>query len=237
VDSRADEHPKEQAMDKPFLDVNERLDGLERELRRLAWLGTAVLAGFLVPLAGATDLFRRPREVALRDRTGQLRARLAQDGDDAELAFHDPQGRPQARLQAMANGTSSLSLFDLGRVRLFLMASPDGPASLSFIDTGEGPKSRSELFMGADGTTGLDLGNDRLSVVTAVQPDGLGGVFVSDQDGTERGRVGALPEGVTCPSLVPVGIGKPLFLSPYTSGPPRDPDPAGGQRRPGESRR
>jgi hypothetical protein len=216
VDSRADEHPKEQAMDKPFLDVNERLDGLERDLRRVAWLGAAVFVGFLVPLAGATELFRRPREVALHDRTGQLRARLALDGDDdgAELAFHDPQGRPQARLQAMANGTSSLSLFDRGRVRLFLVASPDGPASLSFIDTGEGPKSRSELFMGADGTTGLGLGNDRLSVVTAVQPDGLGGVVVADQDGTERGRVGALPEGVSCPSLVPVGIGKPLFRRP-----------------------
>jgi hypothetical protein len=214
VDSRADEHPKELAMDKPFLDVNERLDGLERDLRRVARIGAAVFVGSLVLLAGATDLFRRPREVALRDRTGQVRARLALDGDDAELAFHDPQGRPQIRLQAMANGMSSLSLFDRGRERMFLAASPGGPASLSFIDTAEGPKSSSALFMGADGTTGLGLGNDRLSVVTAVQPDGLGGVVVADQDGTERGRVGALPEGVTCPSLLPVGIGKPLFRRP-----------------------
>jgi hypothetical protein len=128
----------------------------------------------------------------------------------------------------MANGRSSLSLFDQGRERVFLAASPGGLASLSFIDTAEDPKSSSALFMGADGTTGLGLGNDRLSVVTAVQPDGLGGVVVADRDGTERGRVGALPEGVTCPSLVPVGIGKPLFRRPSISGPPRDPDPSGG---------
>ena len=37
--------------------------------------------------------------------------------------------------------------------------------------------------MGVDGTTGLDLRNDQLAVVTAVQPDGLGGVFVGDRDG------------------------------------------------------
>jgi len=215
-------------MGKPFLDVNERLDRLERDLRWIARIGAVVFVGSLVLVVEATGLFGRSSEVALRDRAGQVRARLALVGDDAELAFHDPRGRPQARLQAMANGASSLSLFTRGRPCLFLEASPGGPASLSLINTAEGPGSVSTLFMGADGTTGLDLRNDHLAVVTAVQPDGLGGVFVGDRDGAERGRVGALPAGVTCPSLAPVGIGKALFLRPTLGGPPRDPDPAGG---------
>ena len=128
-------------MDKPFLDMIERLDGLERDLRRVARIGAAASSGAPVPLAEGTDRFRPPREVALRDRTGQVRARLALDGDDAELAFHDPQGLLQARLKAMANGTSSLSLFHEGLLRFVLVASSNGPASMSFIDTANVPKS------------------------------------------------------------------------------------------------
>ena len=71
------------------------------------------------------------------------------------------------------------------------------------IDTAEGPRSLSTLFMGADGTTGLDLRNDQMAVGTAVQPDGLGGVYVADRAGAVRQRLGALPEGVSCSSLHP----------------------------------
>jgi hypothetical protein len=211
-------------MDKPSLDMIERLDELERALRRIAWIGAAVFVGSVVLLAEATDLLRPPREFAIRDRAGRVRARLALVGDDAELAFYDPQGDPQFRIQGTANGAASLSLLERGRVRMNLAASEEGPASLSLFDTAEVPRGRSTLFMGADGTTGLDLRNDRLAVVTAVQPDGLGGLYVADQDGAERGRVGALPAGVTCPSLAPVGIGGPLFSHPSLGGTPHDPD-------------
>jgi hypothetical protein len=206
-------------MDKPSRDVNQRIDGLERHLRCLTWIGAVAFVGFLVLLGEVAAWFRSTRELTLRDQRGQVRARLGVSSGVAGLTLHDPQGRTQIQLQAKADGTSSLSL---GPTRIVLTTMADGPATLDLNGLGTDSRSYAMLFMGTDGTTGLRLSNDHLAITTAIQPDGLGGMLVTDRDGRERGRIGSLPDGVTGSSLAPVWIGKPLFQRSSTSDPRGD---------------
>ncbi len=195
-------------------DLTERLDALKRELRWVTGIGAALFVGAIVLLAESTAGLGPAEGLVLRDQAGQVRARLAVAPDDGpELTFYDPLGRHQVQLKSFTNGTSSLSLFDGDKVRAYLEAG-GGPASLHLF--GRDDESHSVLFMRSDGTTGLGLRNDRLTVVSAIQPDGVGGLYVADCEGAERGRIGAFPEGVMRPSLDLFGIGEPLFRPPLS---------------------
>jgi len=150
----------------------------------------------------------------------------------SRVAFHDPQGRTQIRLQAMANGTSSLSLFDRGREANHVPGGVAGrPRLVELHRHRGGPQEHSALlFRGRTGRRAWALGN-RIGcpVVTEVQPDGLGGVVVADQDGTAARAGWPCRQGCRAHSPAPRGLGKAPLPTRSFRGPSRPSRPLGGR--------
>ena len=197
----------------------ERLERLEREKRQLVGVGVAFVASALLLLAGATMMVRRPRVLeaerfVLKDRGGKARALLAMAPDGSpSLTLLDARGRDQVRLDGPSDGSASLSLCNKGEARIHMSASTGGGALLSLFD----PRRRAGagMYLWPEGTAGVALNSGDQGVQLAAQPDGLAGVVVADEEGKERGRMGALPEGVQFHGFIRAD-GKPPFRYPAT---------------------
>jgi hypothetical protein len=177
--------------------VAERLDGLERENRRLRWVAAGMFIAAAV-LATETHLSKGPRtrgvheveKVVIRDKEGRLRASFGLDESGMPgLKMYDSRGLEQIVLGTPSDMNSTLAFFDKGQNRLTLDSSIDGSSALRFFDKGE--KSSSVLFMGPDGSTGLTFDMGKQSLAMGVQPNGDSALFTTDATGREIGRVGA----------------------------------------------
>jgi hypothetical protein len=180
----------------PLDSMTERLDGLERDNRRLRFLAALTLGvAFLTSAAGL--LLRGPakrtidaEKLVIRDKAGRIRGTfgLAADGLPGLILF-DERGNEQIVLNVPSDGNSSLTFSDKGDARLMLNSSFDGSSSLRFMDKHE--QSTSTMFMGQDSTAGLMMMNGKQGLTMGVQSDGRSAVFTTGQDGLENGRVGA----------------------------------------------
>jgi hypothetical protein len=177
--------------------VAERLDGLERENRRLRWVAAGMFVAAAV-LATETHFSKAPRvrgvqeveKLVIRDKEGRLRASFGLDETGLPgLKMYDSRGLEQITLGTPSDMSSSLAFFDKGHNRLTLDSSIDGSSALRFFDKGE--KSSSVLFMGPDGSTGLTFDMGKQSLAMGVQPNGDSALFTTDAEGREIGRVGA----------------------------------------------
>jgi hypothetical protein len=191
----------------------ERIEALEREKRQLVWVGVAFVASALLLLVGTVAMMRRPKVLeaerfVLKDKGGQVRAllSLAPDGSPS-LALLDAKGRDHLRLHGTIDGTSALELYSRGDLGLY-MSSSSGGSMMSLSDRKH--RAGVGMYLWPDSTAGLALNSGEQGVHLAAQPDGLAGIMVADENGKERGRVGALPAGVQCQSFLNAD-GKPPF--------------------------
>jgi hypothetical protein len=173
-----------------------RLDGLERENRRLRWMAAFTFAGIFLVTAVAllthTPLRRTidTEKVVIRDKQGRVRGSfgLAYDGLPA-LTLFDEKGNEQILLNVPSDGVSSLSFAHRGHERMMLVSNYDGASNLRFLDSGE--KSVSSFFMSPDSATGLYMANGKQSVTLGIEQNGHSAVFTTGPDGNESGRLGA----------------------------------------------
>jgi len=149
------------------MNTDERLDALERELRRtkrvnrwlLAVIGVIVIAGFTaLTVTGqekrmATEL--RARAFILEDENGKRRAILSlfADGSPA-LSLYDANGKTRALLTMDTDGNPALGLFDANqKAGAMLNVFTDGGPALSLSDANG--KARTKLGVLKDGTSAL----------------------------------------------------------------------------------
>jgi len=175
--------------------VAERLDGLERENRRLRWMIAglfAVACALLAPMRLGKPAGRviDAEKLVIRNKAGQVRATLGLDASEQPgLKMFDRRGLEQVALEVPGDNSASLTLFDKGNTRVALDASADGSAGLRLFDRGQ--QSTSALFMWPDSTAGLTFNMGRQALMMGIQPNGQSAVFTTDSQGRENGRVGA----------------------------------------------
>jgi hypothetical protein len=176
------------SMDEATLRINaahaRRLEDLERDMRRLRRLNTALLlgTGILLGLAAAFVYVSRhygvpgtvsdivaARQFVLRGQDGPIRGVWGTEEDGTmRLVFQDAGGRPRVRLNLLNDGASGMSLVDTaGHPRAVFALLPDNSSSFAFAD--------------GSGTTRAVLG---------VSPDGSATLVFADNDGSTRSRIG-----------------------------------------------
>ena len=130
-------------MNQPMMEtLVERLDRLERENRRLKWVGSVVLIGItalvLMGQAGPRHVFKivQAEQFVLRDPSGQTRAVLGTVADgSAGLALYDRDGKDRAKLIVLPDGMSGLIAFDRdGKLRAGTGVTADGSPRLTLYD-------------------------------------------------------------------------------------------------------
>jgi hypothetical protein len=135
----------ELAMEKPaWDDLIERITVLEREKRRLSWMGAAAFLGLVVLISEGPNLFRakvlKAERFVLCDQAGKVRAQMAMrpEDDAVEFALFGPEQRHQLLLQALHDGSSTLTIWDKDRMRIAMSAMSSGPAAFHVINEGPG---------------------------------------------------------------------------------------------------
>jgi hypothetical protein len=126
--------------------LNDRLDRLEKENRRLKkWGGIAVAAlgclglfGFAAPVV--CDIVTGERLV-IRDNSGRQRAGIdAYHTEAPGLTLHDASGRQRAKLGLDEKGDVSLSFFDeKGGAKASYLFAADGAPKAEPVKTGDKP--------------------------------------------------------------------------------------------------
>src|SRR5947209_3129688 len=121
-------------MDMPTIEaVIGRLDGLERENRRLRWIAGGLLVGVVV--LGAVAIFGPDRarrtlvaeRLVIRDREGRVRASFGLDASGLPgLKIFDRRGLEQIELGIPSEDMSMLSFSDRGSNRFLLDTSIEG---------------------------------------------------------------------------------------------------------------
>jgi hypothetical protein len=113
--------------------LRDRVEGLERENRRLKLagaLGLALLAA-LALMGQARARTVEAHRVVVRDAGGQLRAELTAAG----LSIYDGKEKIRAALGVGGDARSGLSLYDPGeRTRMTLYVASDGGAAIQLAD-------------------------------------------------------------------------------------------------------
>ena len=174
-------------------EVAERLDGLERENRRLRGIAMALLAGALG--LGALALFPRERgsrkvetqQLVLRDKEGRLRGSFGVDRDGLpSMKLYDHRGLEQVMLGVQSDDFSVLSLSNRGVTRVLLDSSIDGYTSLRLFDPDQGEKA--SLVLKPDSTVGLRLSNAHQTLRLGIAPDGQITMPTLDSPGDEVER-------------------------------------------------
>ena len=136
------------------MNVEQRLEQLERANRRMKRLGAFVLlTAAIVLLSGQANGKALPdlevRSLTLKDKEGKTRATLSVLAHGASLNLFDKGGKMRVWLSTMADGSVALALLDKdGTTRMALGVAAKGPA-LAFSDK-EG-KVRVGLSVDADG--------------------------------------------------------------------------------------
>jgi hypothetical protein len=173
-----------------------RLDGLERENRRLRLMAGLTFAGIFIVTAAALFGHTPSRrsidteKVVIRDKDGRVRGSfgLASDGLPGLILF-DEKGNQQVVLNVPSDGVSSLAFSHKGQERMMLESNYDGWSALRFYDSGE--KSNTSLFMSPDSATGLYFANGKQTVTLGVEKNGQSALFTTGPDGEENGRLGS----------------------------------------------
>jgi len=181
----------------------ERIQGLERETRRLRrlWMSTiiglAVLLGIAASLVIVSAKHGFPGTVAdvieshqflVRDKDGQVRGVFgATDAGDLRLTLQAPGTRAGVTLTALKGGASGLSFSDsAGKTRGVLGLLPDETTSLTFGD--RNGQTRSALSLNPEGSATLVF-TDRSGSTRAglgVDSRGVGTFTVVDRPGAAR---------------------------------------------------
>lgn len=174
--------------------LTERLDGLERENRRLRWIATAMMAGALS--LGAVAIFQRDRgakkletqQLVLRDREGRLRGSFGVDPSGLpSLKIYDHRGLEQVMLGVQSDDFSMLSLSNRGNTRILLDTSVDGYTSVRLFDPAQTEKA--SLVIKPDSAVGLRLAGGDQALRLGISPDGRMTVLTTDSEGREVERI------------------------------------------------
>jgi len=190
-------------MDAPPRDhVIERIEALERENRRVWYVGIAVVCAAIILLVEGTSLIRPPRIVeaqgfVLKDPSGRVRGRLRTNREGSpEFSLLDESGEPRVNLKTTVDHEASLFLYDRGRARVELTATSEGSALFRLADDSE--ESQLALYLRSDGSTGQSLENGKEGYYVGVQSDGIAGLCLMNEQGEEYGRMGMLPDPLLC---------------------------------------
>jgi hypothetical protein len=174
--------------------MTERLDGLERENRRLRWIATAMMAGALS--LGAVAIFHRDRgakkletqQLVLRDQEGRLRGSFGVDEAGLpSLKVYDHRGLEQVMLGVQSDDMAMLSLSNRGATRILLDTSVDGYTSLRLFDPVQNEKA--SLVIKPDNAVGLRLAGGDQALRLGIAPDGRMTVLTTDSKGREVERI------------------------------------------------
>jgi len=179
--------------------LSERLDRLERENLWLKRIGGGAIAVLLAMVGFGTNAFRAPKQISaekfvMTDTNGRARATLAlgRDGGPA-LTLLDPHGNDQVSLSASNDGSSNLQYFHNRSLRASLSNITGIGASVNLLN--RSPRSRAEMFMTEDGSSGVSFNRERRGVGMNVQLDGTSKVSLTDRDGEERAGMIVTPNG------------------------------------------
>ncbi len=169
----------------------QRLERLERELRRFRRLSGFVLvalavllgiAGAIVAMAQRGRLLDPSRELVasrqfiLRDESGRIRGVWeATDSGAAQLILSDAAGRERLRIRVLEDGSAGLAMVDsMQRSRAVLAVLPDETTALALAD--EGGKTRVVLGLEVGGAPSLALADPDGTVRTGLGLEGGPGV-------------------------------------------------------------
>jgi hypothetical protein len=192
-----------------------RLDGLERENRRLKRLGTLALVGLAAliimgqtapaPVANTIEAER----FVLRDTAGNVRASLGLRPDGtAALGLADDTQQERALLSVTAQGLAAVELTERsGRLRAGLAVRPDGAATLALLDQADRPR----VELGATGLTLYDRNGRRRSSM-GLEPAGAPAVWLYDGEGNGRAMLAVTSDGQPTLNLADAGGKGRLWL-------------------------
>jgi hypothetical protein len=166
-----------------------RLEKVERENRRLKFVGAAVLfvaaAGLVMGQAWPTSRTVEAEAFVLRDASGPARAAWhPSPGGGAALTFFDfdQAGKPRAQVRVERDGTPGLLLFDqAGNGRAMLRADRDGSPHLTLTD--QAAQTRAVLRVEGNGSPGLVLFDQggKMRATLYVVSDGSATLQLSDK--------------------------------------------------------
>ena len=181
----------------------ERIQGLERETRRLhrLWMGTLISLAVMLGLAAALVIVSakhgfpgtvadviESRQFLVRDADGAVRGVFGSTNDgDLRLSLQAPGSRAGVSLTALKGGASGLTFSDsAGKTRGVLGLLPDETTSLTFGD--RNGQTRSSLSLNPEGSATLVF-TDRAGANRAalgVDSRGVGTFTVVDRPGAAR---------------------------------------------------
>lgn len=202
--------------------VTERLDGLERENRRLRRIATFLLAGLLgVGALAAATCGRRGRTIeaqnlVLRDREGRLRGSFGVDRSGLpSLKIFDHRGQEQITLGAESEDFATLTLCDRGAPRMLLSTSIEGTTSVRLLDGSQDEKA--SLFLKPNSEAGFRIASGEQAVSIGLGADGRMTVLTTDAEGHQADRL--LPATSTeFGRDLPAAVSSPIVQRPTAGG-------------------
>jgi hypothetical protein len=145
-----------------FEAVVERLDGLERENRRLRWAAGVLLVGMVafgaIIVVGSRGAARTvvAEKLVIRDSLGRVRGSFGVDRDGLpSLKVFDRRGIEQIELGVPCEDMSVLAFSDRGGNRARLETSIEGATTLRLFDDQE--RIKASLYIRPDGVAGLSM--------------------------------------------------------------------------------
>lgn len=188
--------------------VTQRLEGVERENRRLKRVGAAMVATITaVILMGQVTSPKVPAVVeaeqfVLRDGRGKARAWLNMSDGSVNFALADKDERTRTLLYVRDDGTDGLILATHdGQTRVEVKVGVSGVPTLSLVDN---DGNRIGMFVLSDGKPALGLVDrtERLRASLGLETDGRVRLMLADRNATERAELTVLPDGTPRLSLV-----------------------------------
>jgi hypothetical protein len=181
----------------------ERIQGLERETRRLRrlWMGTIFSLAVLLGLGAALVIVSakhgfpgtvadviESRQFLIRDKSGEVRGAWgAADDGSLRLSLQAPGSRAGVSLTALKGGASGVTFTDsAGKSRGVLGLLPDETTSLTFGD--RNGTTRSALSLNPEGSATLVFADKSGSTRAGIGVDsrGVGTFTVVDRPGASR---------------------------------------------------
>lgn len=188
--------------------VRQRLEGVERENRRLKRVGAATVATITaVILMGQVTSPKVPAVVeaeqfVLRDGHGKARAWLNMSDSSVNFALADKDEKTRTLLYVRDDGTHGLILATHdGQTRVEVKVGVSGVPTLSLVDN---DGNRIGMFVLSDGKPALGLVDrtERLRASLGLETDGRVRLMLADRNATERAELTVLPDGTPRLSLV-----------------------------------
>lgn len=178
----------------------QRLEAMEREVRRVRRMGGFLLFALAILLGIAGSIIAMAERGRLLDRSHSL-------VEAKRYLLRDESGRIRGLWEATDSGAAQIILSDAaGRERLRLRVLQDGSAGLAMVDSMQ--RSRAVLATLPDETTALALadGAGRTRAVLGLKLGGTPSLALADPDGTVRTGLGLEGgPGVTRPRGEPEG--------------------------------